>query len=398
MTEALLRAIERFEALGLADKMEDGTSRLWQPHAFGTDLHDGAALADVSGRLDKSVSRLEEVRAMARNLGLPEEQLSDESKDGKPGFKDRLITFTASDETMDRYGDRISVDGSLDGRQFAGPGGKGKAKGWGLGNYKKNPVFMAFHEYSPTISGNQFAGVPLGLAVDTWPNVSRNRKRLSQTVLFATGASNPMSPLVLAAYKDDRTMRGVSVGFMPEVVYEPEDDAERKMLGIGTRGYVFAQQELWENSAVSIPANPNALVQQMDVTKAAELREFSERLAEHAPEMAYVVRCAIQTGREMAEVIEPYQPSLDRSTPPLSQSGNDPAEPTAALKTAVDAMNAAREELRSASADLRQAARDLSEGGPHPADHFEETIDEGFASQLNDVSRAIKDLTASARK
>ena len=77
-------------------------------------------------------------------------------------------------------------------------------------------------------AGSQFAGIPLGLALDTWRDEHKGAKRLSQTVLFGDGTSNPMAPLILNAYKKERLLRAVSVGFMPSVVYDPREDEERQ--------------------------------------------------------------------------------------------------------------------------------------------------------------------------
>ena len=52
----------------------------------------------------------------------------------------RTITVTASDDSVDRFGDRILVDGVFAGRKYGA--------GWQLDNFKKNPVCVLAHSYS----------------------------------------------------------------------------------------------------------------------------------------------------------------------------------------------------------------------------------------------------------
>jgi HK97 family phage prohead protease len=131
-----------------------------------------------------------------------------------------IIDFVASDNTLDRYNEVI------------------EAGGWKLENYKKNPVFQNSHQYGDLI-------FTLGQALTT----EVRDGKLYQRVLFAVGI-NPMAKIAYELYKA-KFLRAVSVGFIP-LKWEN---------GSATAGYrrKFIEQELLENSGVSVPANPNAL-------------------------------------------------------------------------------------------------------------------------------------------
>jgi hypothetical protein len=283
--------VDRYKKLG-AHVDRDGTDVFLQPFAIEESELETAGYATMPARLRTGVSRLEELRDMGKAAGIPETLLRDESEAGKEGFADRLLTFTASDETRDRYGDRILVDGTMtlkDGsvRKFG--------KGWQLGNFLKNPVFMPFHQYST---------IPLGQAIDTYADQKGKRKRLRMTVLMGDGSTNPIAPLILAAYKA-REMRAVSVGFMALKAYSPADPDERSELDLGQWGVIFGEQELWENSAVAIPANPNATDEKdvQDPARVAGLLRLADQVAAAgAQEFAYVLRGMLPKGSTSVDV------------------------------------------------------------------------------------------------
>jgi hypothetical protein len=277
----------RFEKLGLLHKRGD-QEFLSAPFVCGSSVESAEGYGELPARVMSGMSRLEELRLMARALKIPEEKIADAA-----GFAARIVTYTASDESQDRYGDRILVDGTLAGKGYKTSDGK-RAKGWMLKNFAKNPVFMFGHEYTPEMSGNPFAGIPLGLSLDTWAELDDPRQ-LKTTVLYSDGTSNPMAPRIHAAYVTDRTMRAVSVGFLPEAFYVPTSKDERVSLDLGEYGYLFTQQELLENSAVSVPGNANALMDCLDMTNRRGLRELSASLREFVPEFS----------RQVAEVAAP---------------------------------------------------------------------------------------------
>jgi hypothetical protein len=287
---------DRYKTLG-AHVDRGGSDVLLQPYAVAdSELETSPECYHaVPARVAKMINRLEELRGLAKAAGIPEHLLRDEGSDGKAGFADRLLTFTASDETRDRYGDRILVDGTLtmkDGtiKKFG--------KGWQLGNFLRNPVFMPFHSYST---------LPLGQALDTYTDQKGKRKRLRMTVLMNDGSANPLAPLITASYKA-RDMRTVSVGFMPLKAYYPEDAEERAALDLGQYGYIFGEQELWENSAVAIPANPNATDEKdVDPAQVAGLMRLADAAQDIEPGFALQLRNALPSTR--TSVIVPALPA-----------------------------------------------------------------------------------------
>jgi HK97 family phage prohead protease len=161
-----------------------------------------------------------------------------------------VIEFTASDDTLDRYDEVI------------------EAQGWDLTNYQRNPVFQNSHKYGDIV-------FTLGKSLVT--EVRGNA--LVQRIEFAVDI-NPVAKLAYDLYRGG-FLNAVSVGFIP---LEWKD-------GGGASGYArkFLKQELLELSAVSIPANPNALqnavksgaVDRSDLRDLAEfLKQFCSTKAE----------------------------------------------------------------------------------------------------------------------
>jgi HK97 family phage major capsid protein/HK97 family phage prohead protease len=140
---------------------------------------------------------------------------SDDSEDGKVPMTCRV---TMSDATPDRYGDTISH------------------KGWDLEAFRRNPVILWGH-----CAGDP----PIGKAT----SVAVKGKALVGEIEFApTEKGVEVATLVAGGY-----VRAVSVGFIP-IKYGPRKGADGE-------GIAFEEQELLECSFVSIPANPNALVE-----------------------------------------------------------------------------------------------------------------------------------------
>lgn len=132
---------------------------------------------------------------------------------------DPVITFTASDGTLDRYNEIIAPEG------------------WQFKNYLRNPIFQADHTYSIQST--------IGRCVRVWVEGGK----LKQTIAFATGI-NPMADMVLALYRGG-FLNAVSVGFIPK---RWENGSEST--GFRRR---YIETELVELSAVAVPTNPNAL-------------------------------------------------------------------------------------------------------------------------------------------
>lgn len=121
--------------------------------------------------------------------------------------------FIVSDETVDRQGETIAVDG------------------WDLTNYKKNPILLWSHNPDEPAIGTNEVGY----------KTVNGKKRLIAKPSFhrKSELSRLISDLV-----EDGVIRGLSPGFLPK---EYDDDGN------------YIKQELLEISFCNIPANPNAL-------------------------------------------------------------------------------------------------------------------------------------------
>jgi HK97 family phage prohead protease len=133
----------------------------------------------------------------------------------------RTIDFVISTEAIDRYDSTI------------------KLGGWKLANYRRNPVVLWGHDdYTP----------PIGRG-----GVRTEGNALCSTVEFAPPDIYPLAETIYQLTKA-RFINSASVGFMP-IDYEYSNDDSRPY------GVDFTEQELLEWSIVSIPANPECLVQ-----------------------------------------------------------------------------------------------------------------------------------------
>jgi hypothetical protein len=219
-----------------------------------------------------------------------------------------IIDFRSSDETLDHYSEKISVEG------------------WKLDNYRKNPVVQNAHSYAslsdtigksliteirsgpsdagsgagvppvfsssgaavPAVFGSSGAAVPavLGSSGAGVSPVSAssgagvppvNSPYLFQRILFAV-EENPIAKVAYGMYKAG-FLNAVSVGFIPLrwQTGSKADPFKRKYL----------EQELVEVSGVSIPANPNALTiaVKSGIIEACDLREACDLLNELASGM-----------------------------------------------------------------------------------------------------------------
>lgn len=149
----------------------------------------------------------------------------------------RRLSFVASDETVDRYGDII------------------RASGWKLENFRRNPILLFGHDSDE---------LPIGRV----PNVYVDGTRLIADVEFMPEGMNDFADDVWKAL-DGGFLQAVSVGFMPL------DDPGALLDGEGRwTGFEFTSQELLELSVVPVPANPGALA----LARALAISERSQRL------------------------------------------------------------------------------------------------------------------------
>jgi hypothetical protein len=151
----------------------------------------------------------------------------------------RTLTIVGSDETRDRNGDVVMVNG------------------WRLEEYRKNPVFLWAHDYG---------SVPIGRGENVRKRM--NPKRLEFDIQFPPKEVFPFADLIFELYKT-KFINACSVGFIPEE-WEDLETGESCTLWGATNGLRFMKQILLELSGCPVPANPSAL---QDALRTAELPE-----------------------------------------------------------------------------------------------------------------------------
>ncbi|MDD5355008.1 MAG: hypothetical protein PHY56_00495 [Candidatus Omnitrophica bacterium] len=143
----------------------------------------------------------------------------------------RTLTIIGTDETRDRDGDIISING------------------WEMANFLTNPVFLWAHDYS---------SVPIAAAV----KVIRKREPAPHMVFteqFAPEGIFPFADMIFELYKI-KQINASSVGFMPYSWEKIEDkDSEEGGKYQYRSNRKFTKQELLELSGCAVPANPSAL-------------------------------------------------------------------------------------------------------------------------------------------
>lgn len=271
------------------------STRLYSPETLDVDEDDlVSSHRDLEPRLtyeegtEAPENRLEELRHLAIRAG------EDEARAKSEDFADRLFTFTGSDDSVDRYGCRVLIDGKLNGKEY-GPG-------WDLRNFKRAPRFMEFHDYH---------SMPIGRAVDVWTDVKRNRNRLRFTILmdpgFENGGASESAVQWTRAFKS-RLVDTVSVGWLPRKVYRPVDEDERKQLGLGPYGVLFIDSELLELSGVPIPGNANAR-EEKGTTSDKVLRRALREMTKAIEALNGTISLVRNTGEPKKETEVPAPPA-----------------------------------------------------------------------------------------
>lgn len=163
----------------------------------------------------------EECKKLCRSVGL----------EYHDGLEDRVIQYTCTDETVDRYGDIIIATGA------------------NLKNYKQNPVILLFHDM------HQY---PVGRSIKTW--IDKEARCVRSWVLFFDNEidNTGMSETAFGFAKAGAMNTG-SIGFLPEPdgARIPSEE-ERKELKMPRYGVIYEKWEMLEFSLVPVPANPNA--------------------------------------------------------------------------------------------------------------------------------------------
>lgn len=144
---------------------------------------------------------------------------------------DRVLTFLATDETQDRAGDIVRVDG-------------GNVK-----RFMENPVFLVQHYGLPVAR-------VLSMKKISNSESSPNGKAWIAKVYFPEDDEESVE--IFNKYKNG-VLSAVSIGFKAKKVNNPSDETERKKIGLGAYGWEILEWEMLELSAAAIPCNPNAL-------------------------------------------------------------------------------------------------------------------------------------------
>lgn len=169
---------------------------------------------------------------------------------GKP--EDRTLAFIGNSGQTDRYGDIIEVEG------------------WDLKNFKKNSPFLWAHNYNAPPVGTVVKAFkdPQGLICHTYFPTDDE--------INAAGwpANIPTPETVYRLYKAG-FLKAVSVGFQGierEPILGKADDQGSKP----QTGWRFLKQDLYELSAVPVPADPNAvmLAVQKGIISAEQAKAF----------------------------------------------------------------------------------------------------------------------------
>ncbi len=118
--------------------------------------------------------------------------------------QDRVVEYVASDESVDRYGDLVRVNG------------------WDLKAWDKAQTFLWGHDY---------ATLPLGMGLKAWKEPAEGKKG-PRLMAWLQYAPRDISEFADTVYRmvEARILRSVSVGFSPSKINDPVDDEERKEL------------------------------------------------------------------------------------------------------------------------------------------------------------------------
>lgn len=159
---------------------------------------------------------------------------------------DGTYEFIMSDETIDRDGEVIKVDG------------------WDLKNFKKNGPLLFGHRHDlPAI------GV-VGRAVKEDGLLKAKGVRFAKEGIY--DLADTVHGLV-----DDKILKAVSVGYIPKKrSYPSQDDDDKDVKGKKKPRVITEEAELYELSIVNVGANPNALA----ALKSAEEKAIKQGPAE----------------------------------------------------------------------------------------------------------------------
>jgi len=201
---------------------------------------------------------------------------------------DNRVSFVASTDTPDRYGDVISQ------------------RGWQLESYKKNPIVLLNHD-----SG----ALPIGKGM-----VNLKNGQLLIDVEF--DMDDPLAANVARKAKNG-FINAVSVGFQPlESVLRRELDPKSPLYG--TKGQYFKRSELLEVSIVTIPANSEAtMLGKMGISSLNEnvIKEYIEEIvAQQIQEKSTVEKHILNVEETDSTIIVTYaKPEMEEKAEEMEE-------------------------------------------------------------------------------
>lgn len=178
----------------------------------------------------------EEVRAVKSDSDRVHQRFMSKRAPRSLDAEARTVEHEASNDLMDRMGDRIEV------------------RGWDVSAFKENPILAWMHNMELP---------PLGLVRKLTKASEEDRNVLLSTSRFHPQEKNPFAELIYKMVSEG-DLPGSSVGFRPLETIRPSSEEELEKLGVGPYGVYFKRQELLELSIVTVPANPKTLTRKLD--------------------------------------------------------------------------------------------------------------------------------------
>ena len=170
---------------------------------------------------------------------------------------DRILEFVGSTADVDRYGDIIEVEG------------------WDLKNFKKNSPFLWAHNYQAP---------PVGTVVKAFTDerglICHTYFPTDEEIAVQGWPSNIPTPETVYRLYKIGSLKATSVGFAG---LEREPITDQKNDGQQT-GWRYLKSELYELSAVPVPANPYAVIQQAVQKGVVTEKDVAPFLAAAEPE------------------------------------------------------------------------------------------------------------------
>ena len=171
--------------------------------------------------------------------------------------EDRILEFIGSTAAVDRYGDIIEVEG------------------WDLKNFKKNSPFLWAHNYQAP---------PVGTVVKAFTDerglICHTYFPTDEEIAVQGWPSNIPTPETVYRLYKIGSLKATSVGFAG---LEREPITDKKNEGQQT-GWRYLKSELYELSAVPVPANPYAVIQQAVQKGVVTEKDVAPFLAATEPE------------------------------------------------------------------------------------------------------------------